>query len=883
MATEWTQEAGMTGETPTDNVQELADVVLVKTAEAGASAAAAAASETNAANIASNSLSSETNAAESEANAAISESNAASSATNASNSAAAASTSKTNASVSAIAASSSAGDAAASATTALGHANDAAVSEANAATSEANAAASEASAGADAIATAADRVQTGLDVISTAADRVQTGLDATAADNSASAASASETNAASSASTATTQAGIATTQASNAATSASNSLNSANNSASSATASINAKTASEAARDATLAALDSFDDRYLGQKSVDPTLDNDGNALQAGALFFNTTTNSMMVYDGSVWLAAYASLSGALMSDNNLGDLSDVQAALVNLSLNNVDNTSDLNKPISTATQTALNGKVDDSQVLTNVPSGALFTDTIYNHPASHPATMITTTDEFAYSNSGNVQDVLDDLDQAIANVNAKDPVITLTGDVSGSGTMTNLGNVSITATVADDSHNHTIANIDGLQTALDNATMPASEILTAIKTVDGAGSGLDADTLDGQHASSFASASHSHSNYMINNGNTSTTGYIEAEGFVGSGGTGTHILAPHGAHFATSVGTITGAIKITLPTSWTSTMLRFTVKVFEYSTGESFDIVCAGYNYNGGYWVNTTAYILGDPHINRNFNVRFGHDGSKCCVYIGETGSTWSYPQVAVTEFYAGFSNYAVETWNDNWAVSFATSLGTITTTHTNNEIGRYVDGNTVWHSGNDGSGSGLDADTVDGLHASSFASSSHTHPISQITGVIEGTSFSGTYPVMFSIDGSTRIFSHSGLTYTGSSNTLTTTNVTVTGTLIESSDARLKENVETLTNPLEKVMSLRGVSYNKIETPDRPEIGFIAQEVEEVVSEIVDTDAEGMKAVSYARTVALLVEAIKEQQEQIDGMQAKINDLVK
>ena len=50
---------------------------------------------------------------------------------------------------------------------------------------------------------------------------------------------------------------------------------------------------------------------------------------------------------------------------------------------------------------------------------------------------------------------------------NVNDPTITLTGDVTGSATMTNLGNVSITATVADDSHNHTIANIDNLQTSL--------------------------------------------------------------------------------------------------------------------------------------------------------------------------------------------------------------------------------------------------------------------------------------------------------------------------------------------------------------------------------------------------------------------------------
>ena len=283
---------------------------------------------------------------------------------------------------------------------------------------------------------------------------------------------------------------------------------------------------------------------------------------------------------------------------------------------------------------------------------------------------------------------------------------------------------------------------LDGIE-ANATADQTASEILTAIKTVDGSGSGLDADLLDGQQGSYYLNTStsfggdvsgtynnivvsndsHSHSNYLINNGNASTTGYLQAEGFVGSGGTGTHILAPHGAHYATNTSSITGAIKVTLPQSWTNTMLRFTVKVFEYTSGESFDIVCAGYNYApSSAWINTSAYILGDPHVSRNFNVRFGHDGSKCCVYIGETSSTWSYPQVMVSEFYAGYGNYSIDSWNDDWSIGFATSFGTITSTRTNNEIGRYVDNNIVWHAGNDGTGSGLDADTVDGVQGASF-----------------------------------------------------------------------------------------------------------------------------------------------------------------
>ena len=65
------------------------------------------------------------------------------------------------------------------------------------------------------------------------------------------------------------------------------------------------------------------------------------------------------------------------------------------------------------------------------------------------------------------------------------DPTITLTGDVSGSATMTNLGNVSITATVADDSHAHVISNVDGLQTALDAKAALAGASFTGAVDVD--------------------------------------------------------------------------------------------------------------------------------------------------------------------------------------------------------------------------------------------------------------------------------------------------------------------------------------------------------------------------------------------------------------
>ena len=129
-----------------------------------------------------------------------------------------------------------------------------------------------------------------------------------------------------SASAASSSASAASTSASNASTSASNASTSATNAA-------NAQTAAEAARDSALAAYDNFDDRYLGAKASDPTLDNAGNALIAGALYFNTTDSAMKLYTGSAWVAAYVTGGGFLASANNLSDVASVSAARTNLGL----------------------------------------------------------------------------------------------------------------------------------------------------------------------------------------------------------------------------------------------------------------------------------------------------------------------------------------------------------------------------------------------------------------------------------------------------------------------------------------------------------------------------------------------------------------------
>ena len=118
-------------------------------------------------------------------------------------------------------------------------------------------------------------------------------------------AATSATNAAASATTATTKASEAATSATTATTKASEASTSATNAANSATAA--ATSAAEAA-----ASADNFDDTYLGAKSSDPSVDNDGDALNAGDLYFNTTSNTLKVYNGSSWQDAALDASSFL-------------------------------------------------------------------------------------------------------------------------------------------------------------------------------------------------------------------------------------------------------------------------------------------------------------------------------------------------------------------------------------------------------------------------------------------------------------------------------------------------------------------------------------------------------------------------------------------
>ena len=238
------------------------------------------------------------------------------------------------------------------------------------------------------------------------------------------------------------------------------------------------------------------------------------------------------------------------------------------------------------------------------------------------------------------------------------------------------------------------------------------------------------------------------------------------------------------------------------------------------------------------------------------------------------------------------------------------------------------------IWHAGNDGSGSGLDADTVDGYHGSNYLGKnghSYYKPNTWIDfrdsngsglywGAGTGTGWhlypKDTNDFYMRSGGSTNTAiamntagTNRGYLYVNSSNQIgllnsgrnwslqidNSGNGTFTGNVTAYSDIRLKSNIEPLKGSLDTVCKLQGIKYTRNSTGET-EIGFVAQDVKEVVPELVEIvdgrtegsennseDFEDLHVMKYQNTVALLVEAIKEQQSTIENLTARLDRLEK
>ena len=110
---------------------------------------------------------------------------------------------------------------------------------------------------------------------------------------------------------------------------------------------------------------------------------------------------------------------------------------------------------------------------------------------------------------------------------------------------------------------------------------------------------------------------------------------------------------------------------------------------------------------------------------------------------------------------------------------------------------------------------------------------------------------------------------------------------NILASGNITAYSDIRFKKNILTITSPLKKICSMRGIEYTRIESEEK-EIGVIAQEVEKIVPELVkitnikdnndSSELQNIRSMKYGNCVGLLIEGIKEQQMQIEDLKKKI-----
>jgi hypothetical protein len=304
------------GATLTGTVTSSANITVSGGTITGLSSAGMSDTSATPKNYVDNILGSATAAAVSAASAVVSATSSANSATLSASSATASASSATASATSAGASATSATASAASATLSATSAT-ASASSASASATSASAAASSASAAAASVAAIATYATNASNsATSSANSATASASSATLSATSATASATSATASASSASASATSAGQAATSATSSANSATLSATSATASATSASASATsaaaaATSASSAATSAAAAATsasdaattyDNFDDRYLGSKSSAPTVDNDGNTLLVGAIYWNSTLNAMYVWSGSTWV-----------------------------------------------------------------------------------------------------------------------------------------------------------------------------------------------------------------------------------------------------------------------------------------------------------------------------------------------------------------------------------------------------------------------------------------------------------------------------------------------------------------------------------------------------------------------------------------------------
>ncbi len=164
-------------------------------------------------------------------------------------------------------------------------------------------------------------------------------------------------------------------------------------------------------------------------------------------------------------------------------------------------------------------------------------------------------------------------------------------------------------------------------------------------------------------------------------------TGTLVPSGGIDHVGRDRYISYPEDGYFEKQH-TVTGGLIIVLPISWISTMVKFTVSIFNYCTNESTEYLISGHTWDN-LWYNCTAVCVGNAAGTlSNLPVRFIIKEEKPVVIIGESTTSWDYPIVKICNILVGFGNVEYSHWRKGWNISIGdissyTARVTIANTH--------------------------------------------------------------------------------------------------------------------------------------------------------------------------------------------------------
>ena len=254
-------------------------------------------------------------------------------------------------------------------------------------------------------------------------------------------------------------------------------------------------------------------------------------------------------------------------------------------------------------------------------------------------------------------------------------------------------------------------------------------------------------------------------------------------------------------------------------------------------------------------YTVNATG------HITSASNVTIGGSLTGITGVGTITTGTWNGSSISTS-----YTDAKVTAGNAGTGISVNQTTGSLTVT--NSGVTSLVAGTNISISGSTG------AVTVN-VSGTVSAATSATNATN--TAITDDTSTNSThYPTYVSATSGNagQKTSSSKFTFNPSSGLLTSTDYN------SSSDKRLKTNIKTVESALDKVNSLRGVTF-KWKEGGNEAIGLIAQEVQKVIPEVVTKDDSGYLGIRYTNIIGVLVEAIKEQQDQINTLKKQIEKL--